>query len=169
VAFLQLHAPSFYLHSLPRRTQPSTNWVTGWRPFHINLLVFSSHPEFQLTGSESESLYGWRFTVNQFVLAPSPLRIFFSRLNIISDDRMGLSFTIAAGLCQRIHTRVRVPWDSPPYFTVSDSRLPFLSPLTTRRATVEVFDPASTSESDCHLVPKLRMVTRLLHSPHTSP
>jgi hypothetical protein len=31
-----------------------------------------------------------------------------------------------------------------PYFTVSDLRLPFSSPPTTRRVTVEVFDPAST-------------------------
>jgi hypothetical protein len=31
-----------------------------------------------------------------------------------------------------------------PYFTVSDLRVPFSSPPTTRRVTVEVFDPAST-------------------------
>jgi hypothetical protein len=37
---------------------------------------------------------------------------------------MGLSFTIAAGPRQRIHSRVRLPWDSRPYFTFSDSRLP---------------------------------------------
>jgi hypothetical protein len=36
------------------------------------------------------------------------------------------------------------PWDSRPYFTVSDLRLPFSSPPTTRRVTVEVFDPVST-------------------------
>jgi hypothetical protein len=36
-------------------------------------------------------------------------------------------------------------WRSPvPYISVSDPRLPFLSPPMTRRATVEVFDPAST-------------------------
>jgi hypothetical protein len=41
-------------------------------------------------------------------------------------------------------------WPSPaqsfsgPYFTVSDLRLPFSSPPTTRRVTVEVFDPVST-------------------------
>jgi hypothetical protein len=57
---------------------------------------------------------------------------------------MGLSFTIASGPHQRSHSRVRVPWDSPPYFTVSDFRLPFSSPPTARRVTVEVFDPAST-------------------------
>jgi hypothetical protein len=39
---------------------------------------------------------------------------------------------------------VRVAWDSRPYFTVSDLRLPFSSPSTTRRVTVEVFDPTST-------------------------
>jgi hypothetical protein len=55
-----------------------------------------------------------------------------------------VSFTIAAGPRQRSHSRVRVPWDLRPYVTVSDSRLPFSSPPTTRRATVEVFDPAST-------------------------
>jgi hypothetical protein len=62
----------------------------------------------------------------------------------LSDERTGLSFAIAADLRQRSHSRVRVPWDSRPYFTVSDSRLHFSSPPTTRRATVEVFDPAST-------------------------
>jgi hypothetical protein len=43
----------------------------------------------------------------------------------LSDERTGLSFTIAAGPHQRSHSRVRVPWDSRPYFTLSDSRLPF--------------------------------------------
>jgi hypothetical protein len=69
-----------------------------------------------------------------------------SLYNILSEERMGLSFIIAAGPHQSIHSRVRVPWDSRPYFTVSDSRLPFSSPPTTRRVTVEVFDPASTRE-----------------------
>jgi hypothetical protein len=65
----------------------------------------------------------------------------------LSDERTGLSFTYAAGSHQRSYCRVRVPWDSGPYFTVSDSRLPFLSPPTTRRATVGVFDPNSTRDS----------------------
>jgi hypothetical protein len=62
----------------------------------------------------------------------------------LSDERTGLPFKIAAGPRQRSHFRVLVPRDSWPYFTVSDSRLPFSSPPTTRRATVEVFEPAST-------------------------
>jgi hypothetical protein len=56
----------------------------------------------------------------------------------LSDERTGLS-----GPWQRRFSRVRVPLDSRPYFTVSDLRLPFPSPPTTRRVTVEVFDPAS--------------------------
>jgi hypothetical protein len=57
----------------------------------------------------------------------------------LSDERTGLSFVYAAGSFQRSLSRVWVPWDSRPYFTVSDLRLPILSPLTTRRVTVEVF------------------------------
>jgi hypothetical protein len=56
----------------------------------------------------------------------------------LSDERTGLPFAIATGPRQRSHFRVRVPYDSWRYFTVSDSRLPFSSPPTTRRATVEV-------------------------------
>jgi hypothetical protein len=41
----------------------------------------------------------------------------------LSDERTGVSFTIAARPSQRSHSRVRVPFDSRPYFTVSDSRL----------------------------------------------
>jgi hypothetical protein len=64
----------------------------------------------------------------------------------LSDERTGLSFTIAAGARQHRPSRVRVPWHSRPNFTVSNSRLPFSSPLTTHRATVEVFDPVSTRD-----------------------
>jgi hypothetical protein len=63
---------------------------------------------------------------------------------VLSDERTDLSFAIATGPGQRSDSRVRVPWGSRQYFTVSESRLPFLSPPTTRRVTVEVFDPAST-------------------------
>jgi hypothetical protein len=62
----------------------------------------------------------------------------------LSHERTGLPFTIAAGPRQGGHSRVCVPWDSRPYSTASDSRLPFSSLPTTRRTTVEVFDPAST-------------------------
>jgi hypothetical protein len=74
----------------------------------------------------------------------------------LSDEKTGLAFTIAADPRQRSHSRVRVPWYSRPYSTVSDSRLPFSSPPTTRRATAEVFDPASTRDS--HLDSNLRLI-----------
>jgi hypothetical protein len=45
----------------------------------------------------------------------------------LCDKRTGLSFTIAAGPRQRSYSRVRVPLDPRPYFTVSDSRLFFWS------------------------------------------
>jgi hypothetical protein len=50
----------------------------------------------------------------------------------LSDKRSGLSFVYAAGPCQRSFSRVRVPWDLRPYFTVSHLRLLFSSPPTTR-------------------------------------
>jgi hypothetical protein len=62
------------------------------------------------------------------------------------DGRTGLSSTIAAGARQHSRSRFRVPWDSRVYFIVSDSRLLFSLPPTTRRATVEVLDTASTGE-----------------------
>jgi hypothetical protein len=64
----------------------------------------------------------------------------------LSDERTGLSFVYAAGPRQRSLSRVRVPWISRPYFTVSVLRLPFSLPPMTRRAMVDVFDPASTQD-----------------------
>jgi hypothetical protein len=65
----------------------------------------------------------------------------------LSNERTGPLFTIVAGPCQRSYSRIRVPLDWLPYFSVSDSGLPLLSPPTTLRATVEVFDPALTRDS----------------------
>jgi hypothetical protein len=64
----------------------------------------------------------------------------------LSDERTGLSF-IYADPRQRSLSRVPVPCDSSPYFTLSGLRLPFSSPPTTRRVTVEVFEPAPTRVS----------------------
>jgi hypothetical protein len=85
----------------------------------------------------------------------------------LSDERTGLSFTIAAGPHQRSRSRFRVPSDSRPSFTVTDSRLPFSSPPTTRRVTVQVFDPASTQDSllSCLSHP-LKTVIRELNREH---
>jgi hypothetical protein len=47
---LQFPALRSSCHSRPCRTvsQLTTNWVPGWRPFHTNLLVFSSQTDLQL-------------------------------------------------------------------------------------------------------------------------
>jgi hypothetical protein len=88
--------------------------------------------------SESKSKLCYdRRSVGQSVLASSThleLTTRFILLSVagllmwgaLSDDRKGLPFTIVAGPRQRSHSRVRVPRDSWPYFTVSDSRLPNL-------------------------------------------
>jgi hypothetical protein len=55
-------------------------------------------------------------------------------------------------------------WDSRSYFTVSDSRLPFSSPPMTRRATVEVFNPASTEDYRIILASVVLLITPL-HGP----
>jgi hypothetical protein len=47
-----------------------------------------------------------------------------SLCNILSDESVGLLFTIAAGLRQLSHSQVRVPRDTRPQFPVSESRLP---------------------------------------------
>jgi hypothetical protein len=56
----------------------------------------------------------------------------------------GSAVIIAAAPRQRSHSWVRVPRNSWPHFTLSDLRLPFSSPPTTRRITVELFESAST-------------------------
>jgi hypothetical protein len=56
----------------------------------------------------------------------------------LSDERTGLSFVYAAGTFKRSLSRVRVPWDSRSYFTVSDLRLPFSSPPTTHRVNCQL-------------------------------
>jgi hypothetical protein len=91
------------------------------------LRVSQSHSYFT-TGGLPPISSSWRrapwYSRPDFFLSIEHLRS-YSLYNIFSDDRMGLSFTIAAGPRQRIHSQIRVPWDSKPYFTVSESRLPF--------------------------------------------
>jgi hypothetical protein len=65
----------------------------------------------------------------------------------LSNERTGLFFAISAGPRQRSYSSVRVPWDSQPRILLSQIRdFPLSSFPTTRRATVEVFDPASTQD-----------------------
>jgi hypothetical protein len=85
----------------------------------------------------------------------------------LSDERTGLYFVNATGPRQRSLSQVRVPWISRPYFTVSDLRLPFSSPPTTHRVTVEVFDPASTIPIFVFSYILAARTTHRKHSPST--
>jgi hypothetical protein len=62
-------------------------------------------------------------TYDQIFITVRLLQVYWCE-GALSDERMGLPFTIAACPCQRNHSWVWVPRDSWPYFTVSDSRLP---------------------------------------------
>jgi hypothetical protein len=133
--------------------------------------------------SESESLYDWRCIANQFVLATSPLRLTtgdFFLLNPCghspyvtfslredgsvvynccwSSPAQSYSGPSPAGLmttfyCLRFETpptwRTRSPYSYPP------GTSPVIPPGTgfPLRATVEVFDPASTRDTCLYIVP----------------
>jgi hypothetical protein len=110
---------------------PGTGWPSYthgcWVHFALPPITYRaaveiSEPSFTqacLTQSQ-ELLYDWQFSANQFILAPSPLRLmaksfFFpptehlqseSLCNILSDKRMGPSFTFVAGPHQRSHSQV---------------------------------------------------------------
>jgi hypothetical protein len=138
----------------------STRGSTGWLSLSLTLRPTVSRPvswfKAPIRGLRPDfyfrTEYGIRLTVT--VLIP---------WGALSDERTGLSFVCAAGPCQRSLSRVLVPWDLQPNFTLSDLRLLISSAPTTRRATVEVFDPASTR---VRLIALAVTVITSLHGPH---
>jgi hypothetical protein len=64
-----------------------------------------------------------RITASNILFSTESVRS-YSECNILSDETMGQSFTIAAGPRQRSHSQIQIPRTSWPYFSVSDSRLP---------------------------------------------
>jgi hypothetical protein len=79
----------------------------------------------------------------------------------LSDERTGLLFVHAAGPCQRSLSRVRVPWDLRPYFTVSDLRISFSSLLI--KIKVKVTLRLTVSQSvNLGVEPHLGLMTRYL-------
>jgi hypothetical protein len=130
VEILQLHRPSFPFADAHTELPIDSKWKShcDWRSVSQSVSKsFVSSPNW---GSWPDIYYCLTVTV-----------LFL--WGALSDERAGLSFTIAADPHQRSHSRVRIPCDSRPRFTVSDSRLPFSSPPTTSRVTVEVFDPST--------------------------
>jgi hypothetical protein len=148
--FLRLPIPKTWLRSIPLLPSSYAGRLASRNSTLHFRLLFSTSPivgrvkvkvTLRLTVGQSVSNSIWGSWPDiYYCLAVSILFLW----DVLSGERMGLSSVYAAGPCQRSLSWVRVPCDSRSYFTVSDLRLPFSSPPTTRRVTVEVFDPAST-------------------------
>jgi hypothetical protein len=83
---------------------------------------------------------------DQIFITVRQLQVCYCGALSLTRGRVSRLQLLLAGPRQRSNSRVRVSRYSRPYFAVSDSRLPLLSPPTARRTTVEVFDPASTQD-----------------------
>jgi hypothetical protein len=123
---------------------------------HCNSWPSSDHwpslANFKSKLSKSNLCYDRR-SVGQSVLVSSPRPVAsLLKWDALSDERMGVSFTIIAGPRQCNHSRVHDNIllsqirDSPnldgqvPVFISPRHWVPFSSPPTTRRATVEIFE-----------------------------
>jgi hypothetical protein len=104
--------------------------LTHWTPLR------QSQSQSHITTDGQSVSKSWRRTTSgahdQIFITVWQLRSYFM-WGALSDERMGLSFVYATGPCQRSLSQVRVPWYSRSFFTVSELRLPFSSPPTTRR------------------------------------
>jgi hypothetical protein len=80
----------------------------------------------------------------------------------LSKERTGLSFTIVSGSRQRSSFRVWVPWDSRPYFTVSDRDFHFrrLLRLAGLRRRYSTLPPHGVLESESELCYDRRSVSQ---------
>jgi hypothetical protein len=100
-----------------------THIPAGWRP---ETRLFTSDSATILSGSESYvTTDGQSASLSRNIAPIWGLRPEFYYCQTVadlltwgalSDERTGLSFTIAAGPRQRSHSWVRVPWDTRPYF-----------------------------------------------------
>jgi hypothetical protein len=151
-------------HHLTTGPQRATHWL--WLT-----LTRNQDQSYFTTGSLPPISSSWRQVPRDprqaIIFTTEPLRS-YSLCNILPDEKMRPSFTTATDPRQRSHSLNRVPRNSWTYFTVSDSRLPqtwgsrpriyippgagwpsytprnripFSSPPTTRRATVEYSNP----------------------------
>jgi hypothetical protein len=98
------------------RSLNNSNWIPKWKSDSTQQ-PFSRVESYITTDSQSASLSWnkapiWGLLPDFLLLSDSCGFVDVGRF--LSDERTGLSFTIAAGLRQRSHSRVRVPWDSRP-------------------------------------------------------
>jgi hypothetical protein len=126
---------------------PTDNWT---------LVQFSPLNSDQILKSKSKSHCDWRSVSQSVSLGVEPhlglmtrYLLLFDSYGLVSVQRPllwegGSVFCICCWALPVQSFSCQVPWDSWPYFTVSNLRLPFSSPPTTCRVTMKVFNPAST-------------------------
>jgi hypothetical protein len=109
--------PSFL--SLPYRAQlncqPSTIWVPGWSPFHTNLQVISSQPDFQLTTELSHSPTNYFTSLNPTCQSQSQSQ---NQSYFMTGDLPPIS----SAWCQ-------APWDSRPSISYFNWTLAVIVPM----------------------------------------
>jgi hypothetical protein len=167
---------------IPQLAYSTAPVLAGWRISRLTMPNWKSESESE---SDSELLYDWQFTVNQFVLATSPLRLmtskFIFQLNTCRYSpyvtscltrgwvcRLQLLLVLANAVILRSESRgthdhillsqirdspnlkgqvpvIITPRTGWPGYTPRHW-VPFSSPPTNSRATVEVFDPGSTHD-----------------------
>jgi hypothetical protein len=99
-----------------------------WRRLSLQSTLIPSHSSFHLTEPESHITTDGQSASLSWNKAP----IWGLWPDFYYCHTVAVLFSLTRGrVCQRSHSRVRVPWDSRPYFAVSDSRLSFSSPPTT--------------------------------------
>jgi hypothetical protein len=108
--------------------------------------------------SESELLYYWRFTANHFILALRPLRHLARMFLSIEHLRSWSLYKSSLTRAWVWHLQLMLGLSNA-FILGFQSRGTcdhiLLSPRTTHRATVEVFDPATTSEvfsNNCNII-----------------
>jgi hypothetical protein len=100
------------------------------------------------TDGESASLFWTKHPSGDYdkiFITVTQLRVCWCGALFLTRGRV-CRFQLLLALASAVILESWVPWNLLPYLTVSNWRLPFSSPPTTRRATVEVFDPASTRD-----------------------
>jgi hypothetical protein len=89
--------------------------LTHWTP--LRMLGMSESESYVTTDGQSASLSWYKAPLwsprSDFYYCQTVPDLLMS--GALSDERTGVSFTMAAGPCQRSHSRVRVPWVSGPY------------------------------------------------------
>jgi hypothetical protein len=101
--------------------------LNHWNHFRMNPLELNFRVESYVTTDGQSTSLSWN-KAPIWGLRPVFLLLSVAGLlmwGALSDERMGLSFTITAGPRHRSHSRVRVPLDSLPYFLSQIQDFPF--------------------------------------------